>query len=213
MTFNQSNAAAAKSVILNVLNQKLVSRSPGGRSRAIPGITQRLVGNKSDVMSTSTTQGSEAVVNPACSESNQLAGKVNGDNNSYSEDDAVATEAKEKENQVRKELGEALQLLNNARGSLELLREIYEERNQKKLEGADSFSSLKELYGKKIVEYGGLAQRHRKMRNEVKAFHKSNDCLQKELDQMRGRVQENPWSVGVPYGYNGTGGKRERRRY
>merc|ERR1712110_28967 len=98
-----------------------------------------------------------------------------------------------------------IQLLNNARGSLELLKEIYAKRNQEKVDGIEtlSFSSMKKLYGKKIVEYGGLAE--------------SNANMRWELDQMRGsRVQENPWQVGVPYGYHANarreGGRDGSRR-
>ena len=95
------------------------------------------------------------------------------------------------------------------------MREIYVKRNQEKIDGTESlnFSSMKKLYGAKIVEYGGLAERHRKIKTEVKSCHKSNASLRWELDQMRGsKVQDNPWQVGVPYGYHGTGRRDGPRR-
>ena len=111
------------------------------------------------------------------------------------EDDTNFLQDRETEVLMKSELLEVIQLLKNAKVSLELLKENYTKRNKDEIDGTENlnFSSMKKLYGEKIVEFGGLAEKHRKIKNEVKSFHKSNANLRGELDQMRGpKVQDNP---------------------
>ena len=207
---NRSNVTAR-----TALTNLILSRCPVGRGRPLlPDSTQRSIGKVSE----------DAVATAEERESNDYHADENGTNDVMgekgtkhcSEDDTNLVTDKEMEILMKSELLEATQLLNNAKGSLELLREIYVKRNQEKIDGTEmlNFSSMKKLYGAKIVEYGGLAERHRKIKTEVKSFHKSNASLRWELDQMRGsKVQDNPWQVGVPYGYHGTGtGRRDGPR-
>ena len=207
---------SARSALANLI----LSRCSGGRGRPPPHSSTLRTVAKASVEAVATTAAEETDLKENHVSKNEKNG-VEKDNEikHCSEDDKNMLKDKEAENIIRKELLETIQLLNNARGSLELLKEIYAKRNQEKVDGIEtlSFSSMKKLYGEKIVEYGGLAERHRKIKTEVKGFHKSNANMRWELDQMRGsRVQENPWQVGVPYGYHANarreGGRDGTRR-
>ena len=195
----------ARSALANLI----LSKCSGGRGRPpAHSSTLRTVAKAS--VEASATDEADFKENSVSKNETNVLDKENEINNMVEEKEA---------GNIKRELLETIQLLNNARGSLELLKEIYAKRNQEKVDGMEtlSFSSMKKLYGEKIVEYGGLAEKHRKIKTEVKGFHKSNANMRWELDQMRGsRVQENPWQVGVPYGYHGNarreGGRDGTRR-
>ena len=55
-----------------------------------------------------------------------------------------------------------------------------------------------------LVKQGKLSKAVSKLRTEVKAQHKTISSLQSELDEYRGPRVDNPWQIGVPYGYRAT---------
>ena len=212
---NRSNVTAR-----TALTNLILSRCSVGRGRPLlRDSTQRSVGKLSEE-AVAPAEKKEANRNHDDENvTNDDAMKEKGAKEGF-EDDTNFLEDKETEILMKSELLEGIQLLNNAKGSLELLREIYVKRNKEKIGGTENldFSSMKKLYGEKIVEKGRLAEKLRKVKTEVKPLQMSNDKLRRELEQMRGsRVQDNPFvGVGVPYGYHGTGGRdrpgRERSR-
>ena len=205
----------------NDLRNLLLSKCSGGRGRPpLPGSTLRPVGKvTTEAVATVAQEQEEQDVKRNHVSKIETNGGTGGEKETKhcSEDDNNLLKDKEDEDVIKSELCEAIQLLKNARGSLELLKEIYAKRNQEKMDGMEtlSFSSMKKLYGAKIVEYGGLAERHRKIKTEVKTLHKSNANMRWELDQMRGpRVQDNPWinQAAMPYGFHGNGRRDGSRR-
>ena len=213
MSTNDRSTVTARTALTNLI----LSRCPGGRGRPqLPGSLQRSVSVGKVEKAGVTAEGKEARENHACeNESDAIAAREKEIKNcSNDDDDKNLLEDEEAEKRIKSELLETMQLLNNARVSLKLLKEIYTRRNQEKVDGMETltFSSLKKIYGEKIVEFGGLRSRHGKIKMEVKELHKSIASIRYELDQIRGpRVQDNPWQVGVPYGYHGNG-RREGGR-
>ena len=54
------------------------------------------------------------------------------------------------------------------------------------------------------MKQGKLSKDVSKLRAEVKTHHKSVASLQSEMDKLRGPRVDNPWQIGVPYGYRAT---------
>merc|ERR1719158_2584034 len=104
------------------------------------------------------------------------------------------------------ELDKLRNLVISANKSLNLLTDIYQQRSQESLKNGEpvSFEVLKKEYAGNLVKQGKLSKAVSKLRTEVKAQHKTISSLQSELDEYRGPRVDNPWQIGVPYGYRAT---------
>ena len=207
---NRSNVTAR-----TALTNLILSRCSVGRGRPLlRDSTQRSVGKLSEEAVAPAEEKETNHNHDDENVTNDDAMKEKGAKEGF-DDDTNFLEDKETEILMKSELLEAIQLLNNAKGSLELLIEIYAKRNKEKIGGTENldFSSMKKLYGEKIVEKGRLNEKLRKIKSEVRPLQMSNAKLKGELEKMRGsNFQDNPWQIGVPYGFHGTGMRDRPRR-
>ena len=70
------------------------------------------------------------------------------------------------------------------------------------------------LYFRNIVIQARLTKEVRKLRSDVKTLHKSIASMNAEILKLKGpQESDNPWQIGVPYGYrNKRDSSRTRRR-
>ena len=117
-----------------------------------------------------------------------------------------------KKTEVETELQLARSRLDSAKNSHRLLAELYSSGssnvNRSKFD-PEEFERLKQEYVKKISTAAELKERLRAKRNELFNLKDGITSLELELERVRGKKEEpqNPWKIGVPYGY---GVKRDK---
>ena len=117
-----------------------------------------------------------------------------------------------KKTEVENELKLARSRLESARNSHRLLGELYSSGSkdkEKSLFNPEEFQRLKQEYVEKISTAAGLQERLRTRRNELFNLRDGISSLERELERIRGKKEapQNPWKIGVPYGY---GVKRDK---
>jgi len=109
------------------------------------------------------------------------------------------------------ELKQLRQLVKNANFSLKTLKEIYEKRKDD--ECNLSFVEMRSAYAEKVYMQGKLSKEVSRLRMEVRSVNKSLGNINWELDQIKGRQRsDNPWQLGVPYGYRAVNGRPGRKK-
>jgi len=109
------------------------------------------------------------------------------------------------------ELKQLRQLVKNANFSLKALKEIYEKRKDD--ECNLSFVEMRSAYAEKVYMQGKLSKEVSRLRMEVRSVNKSLGNINWELDQIKGRQRsDNPWQLGVPYGYRAVNGRAGRKK-
>ena len=117
-----------------------------------------------------------------------------------------------KKAEVENELKLARSRLDSAKNSHRLLGELYSSSgssNNKSEFDPEEFERLKQEYVKKITMAADLKERLRAKRNELFNLKDGISSLELELERVGGKKEgvQNPWKIGVPYGY---GVKRDK---
>ena len=117
-----------------------------------------------------------------------------------------------KKTEVENELKLARAKLESARNSHRLLGELYSSGSNEKNKSVfnpEEFQRLKQEYVKKISAGAALQERLRAKRTELFNLRDGISSLELELERVRGKKEapQNPWKIGVPYGY---GVKRDK---
>ena len=118
-----------------------------------------------------------------------------------------------KKTEIENELKLARARLDSAKNSHRLLGEFYSSESSIKNQSVfnpEEFERLKQEYVKKISTAADLKERLREKRNELFSLKDGISSLELELERVRGRktgAPQNPWKIGVPYGY---GVKRDK---
>ena len=126
----------------------------------------------------------------------------------------TATSIPAKKTEVENELKIARARLDSARNSHRLLGEFYaseSSNNNQSIFDPEEFDRLKREYVNKISIASDLKDSLREKRDELFKLKDGISSLELELERVRGGRKEgapqNPWKIGVPYGY---GVKRDK---
>jgi len=99
----------------------------------------------------------------------------------------------------------------NANFSLKSLKEIYGKRKDEDCKL--SFPEMRSLYAEQVFAQGKLSKEVSRLRMEVRSANKSLGSINWELDHIKGRQRaDNPWQIGVPYGYRAVNGRTGRKK-
>ena len=106
---------------------------------------------------------------------------------------------------LENELIDTRKLLNNAKQSLRMLKQVYWLRNSEGegCESSRSFEEMKKEYGVLIHKSGSLTNSKRKIFNEVRTTRQSIGVMTEELCRILGvgRNVDFPWESGMPYSH------------
>ena len=126
----------------------------------------------------------------------------------------TATSIPAKKTEVENELKVARARLDSARNSHRLLGEFYSSESSNSNQGVfdpEEFDRMKREYVNKISVASDLKDSLREKRDELFSLKDGISSLELELERVRGGEKEgapqNPWKIGVPYGY---GVKRDK---
>merc|ERR1711915_463260 len=157
------------------------------------------------ISSQETEDGSEAELQQVQVKHDQEDKCSNDESDSNGSDDDM------KKREKISELKQLRQLVKNANFSLKTLKEIYGKRKDD--ECNLSFVEMRSAYAEKVYMQGKLSKEVSRLRMEVRSVNKSLGNINWELDQIKGRQRsDNPWQLGVPYGYRAVNGRPGRKK-